>query len=113
MSQLFISHFSHDNFIAQGLADWLSSEGFDDIFLDLDPERGIAAGERWERALIQASFRCEAVIFLVSKAWLKFVLVLEGARIGRGKNKALFAVLIDASLPIGDLPTADRDPGQS
>ena len=29
--------------------DWLEQEGWNDIFLDLDPERGIKAGERWER----------------------------------------------------------------
>jgi hypothetical protein len=41
------------------------------LFLDLDPERGIVAGERWERALNDAARRCEAVLFLISKAWLR------------------------------------------
>jgi len=52
------------------LRDWLAREGWDDVFLDLDPERGIAAGERWERALHEHANRCEAVIFLVSANWL-------------------------------------------
>jgi hypothetical protein len=51
MSQLFISHSSKDNFAAVALSEWLVSEGWDDLFLDLDPERGIVAGERWARAL--------------------------------------------------------------
>jgi TIR domain-containing protein len=54
--------------------DWLAANGWkDEIFLDLDPQRGIAAGERWERALHEAANRCEAVLFLVSKAWLASV----------------------------------------
>ena len=39
-------------------------------FPDLDPERGIAAGQRWKEALQKAAWRCEVVIALVSKEWL-------------------------------------------
>jgi hypothetical protein len=69
-SRIFISHSAADNAEAIALRDWLKSEGWSDLFLDLDPDRGIAAGERWERALIDAARRCEAVLFLISKAWL-------------------------------------------
>ena len=104
MSQIFISHSSRDDFAAKGLADWLQGEGFDDIFLDLDPERGIAAGERWERALNQAALRCEAVVFLVSAAWLASRWCWKEYALARGKNKSLFAALIDEELSIGALP---------
>ena len=70
MSSIFLSHSSKDNFEAVALRGWLAREGWDDVFLDLDPERGIAAGERWERALHEHANRCEAVIFLVSANWL-------------------------------------------
>ena len=71
MSRIFLSHSSANNAEAVALRDWLEREGWkDEIFLDLDPNRGIAAGERWERALNEAANRCEAVLFLVSKAWL-------------------------------------------
>jgi hypothetical protein len=50
------------------LRDWLS-QGFEDLFLDLDSERGLKAGERWQAALKQAAKRCELVIFLVLPAW--------------------------------------------
>src|SRR5262250_3546188 len=70
VSRIFISHSSSDNAPAIALRDWLVAEGWNDLFLDLDPERGIAAGERWERALNEAARRCEAVLFLTSKAWL-------------------------------------------
>jgi len=51
LSRLFISHSSADNAEAVAIRDWRASAGWDDVFLDLDAERGIAAGERWERAL--------------------------------------------------------------
>ena len=47
---------------AIALRDWRIGEGWDDLFLDLDPERGIAAGERWKRAaLILTPMRRAAV----------------------------------------------------
>jgi hypothetical protein len=70
VSRIFLSHSSQNNAEAIALRDWLVAEGWNDLFLDLDPERGIAAGERWERALNEAARRCEAVLFIISKAWL-------------------------------------------
>ena len=104
MSRIFLSHSSTDNFEAEALRKWLASEGWDDVFLDLDPQRGIAAGERWERALHQAANRCEAVVFLVSRNWLASGWCRKEYEVARGLNKKLFAVLIDPSTTIADLP---------
>ena len=46
MTQLFISHSSKNNAEALALSQWLTQDGWDDQFLDLDPQRGITAGER-------------------------------------------------------------------
>jgi hypothetical protein len=43
MSRIFLSS-SKDNFAAIALRDWLASEGWSDVFLDLDPERGSGNG---------------------------------------------------------------------
>src|SRR5262249_39843011 len=40
VSRMFISHSSTDNAPAIAPRDWLVGEGWDDLFLDLDPERG-------------------------------------------------------------------------
>ncbi|SDR64179.1 WD40 repeat [Rhizobiales bacterium GAS113] len=104
MSRIFLSHSSRDNFEAIAMRDWLAAEGWDDVFLDLDPDRGIAAGERWERALHTAANRCEAVIFLVSANWLASGWCLKEHYLARSLNKKLFAALIDPSKKIGDLP---------
>src|SRR5262247_834909 len=69
VSRIFLSHSSENNAETLALRDWLKAEGWDDVFLDVDPDRGIAAGERWERALSEAASRCEAVLFLVSRDW--------------------------------------------
>ena len=104
MSRIFLSHSSKDNFEAVALSYWLASEGWSDVFLDLDPERGIAAGERWERALHAAANRCEGVIFLVSGNWLASGWCLKEYALARGLNKKLFAALIDPSITIASLP---------
>jgi hypothetical protein len=46
VSRIFLSHSSTNNAEAVVLRDWLDTEGWDDISLDTDPERGIAAGGR-------------------------------------------------------------------
>ncbi len=71
MARIFISHSSSDNEYAIVLRDWLLANGWDDLFLDLDPEQGIVAGEKWKEALKEAAHRCEAVLALVSPEWLK------------------------------------------
>jgi hypothetical protein len=60
MARLFLSHSSANNAEAIALRDWLVGHGWDDLFLvlDLDPERGLKAGERWQAALKQAAERC-------------------------------------------------------
>jgi WD40 repeat protein len=104
MSRVFLSHSSTDNFEAIALRGWLASEGWSDVFLDLDPERGIAAGERWERALHDAASRCEAVIFLVSANWLGSGWCTKEYALARGLNKKLFAALTDPTMTIASLP---------
>ena len=104
MSRIFLSHSSKDNFEAIALRDWLASEGWKDVFLDLDPEGGIAAGQRWERALHDAASRCEAVIFLVSANWLGSGWCTKEYSLARGLNKKLFAALIDPTRTIASLP---------
>jgi hypothetical protein len=70
LARLFISHSSRNNDKAIEIRDWLAKNGWDDVFLDLDPERGIVAGERWKDALQKAAQRCEIVLALISAEWL-------------------------------------------
>ncbi len=65
----FISHCGINNDWALRVRDWLVKNGWDDLFLDLDPERDLKAGERWQPALREAADHSEVVLFLVSRAW--------------------------------------------
>ena len=103
MSRVFLSHSSANNVEAVAIRDWLATEGWNEVFLDLDPKRGIAPGERWERALNEAVSRCEAVLFLVSRNWLESRWCLKEFNLARRLNKRLLGLLIE-SIPIDQLP---------
>lgn len=80
------------------------SQGWSDLFVDVDPERGIVAGERWERALNEAASRCEAVLVLVSKAWLGSRWCMNELNLARRLNKRLFGIVIEDGITVNDLP---------
>ena len=61
----------------------------------IDPERGIAAGQRWAHALEEAATRCEAVLYLISEDWLSSKWCWDEYQLAKELNKKLFALLID------------------
>lgn len=87
------------------------AQGWDDLFPDLDPERGIVAGERWEKALYQAANRCDAVLFLISEAWLASEWCAREFRLAQRLNKQIFGLLIE-ELAIAALPAESTDSWQ-
>ena len=103
MARLFISHSSANNAAAVALGDWLSEQGFDDVFLDVDPDRGLAPGERWQEALKAAADRCEAVLFLVSPAWLASKWCLAEFLLAKSLHKCIFGLIIEP-VPFERLP---------
>lgn len=70
MSTIFISHSSADNALATELLDWLRTQGYRSVFLDLDPDEGIEAGERWEKVLYRELVSCSVVLALITESWL-------------------------------------------
>jgi tetratricopeptide (TPR) repeat protein len=106
LARLFISHSSKNDDWAIALKDWLVREGWsgpDDIFLDLDPDRGISAGQRWAHALEDAATRCEAVLFIVSNEWLGSKWCADEYQLANKLNKKLFALLTD-DIALDQLP---------
>ena len=103
MSRIFLSHSSHNDAEAKAIHAWLRSEGWDDIFLDLDPERGIKAGERWQNALRRASSVCELVIFLITPEWAASNWCRTEFLVAKQLNKRIFGVLV-APTPLDALP---------
>jgi formylglycine-generating enzyme required for sulfatase activity len=105
VSRIFLSHSSENNAETLALRDWLKAEGWDDVFLDVDPERGIKPGTSWEEALRDAAQRCEAVLFVISRAWLGSEWCRDEFRLVRHLRKRLFGILIE-DIPRADLPAA-------
>ena len=103
MSHVFLSHSSANNAEAIALRDWLISQGWDELFLDFDAERGLKVGERWQAALIKAQERCGLVILLVSPKWAASKWCLDEFRLAGKLNKRIFSVIIEPT-PLGDLP---------
>ncbi len=106
MARLFISHSSRNDAEALALESWLHGAGWgkEDIYLDISPEGGMAAGQRWVEALDDAQRRCEAIIFLVSKAWLSAKWCREEYDRALQLNKKMFALIIDDDVDLSDLP---------
>ena len=79
------------------------AQGWDDLFLDLDPERGLKAGERWQAALKAAAERCQMVLFLISPAWAASRWCLAEFLLALQMNKRIFGVIVEPT-PLADLP---------
>lgn len=107
MGRIFISHSSVDNLFAVALKNWLKAGGWDDVFLDLDPDRGISAGERWERSLYEAANRCEAILFLISRSWLSSEWCLREYDLAVKLNKRIFGLLVE-DITTSELPLRIR-----
>jgi WD40 repeat protein len=104
VSRLFISHSSRNNPEAAAIHVWLKEQGWDDVFLDVTADRGIAAGEKWERALNEAASRCEVVLFLISRDWIASRWCRKEYELARRLNKRLLGALIEI-IPVADLPS--------
>jgi tetratricopeptide (TPR) repeat protein len=108
MSRIFLSHSNEDSSEAVAIRDWLNEKGWEDVFLDLGPVAGDHTGEGWRRALHEYAARCEAVVFLVSRNWLKSERQRSEYEFARRLNKRVFVTLVE-QLSIKDLPSSMRD----
>ena len=123
MGQIFISHSSLDNTHAEAMRDWLKTEGWSDVFLDLDASVGLAPGQRWREELRKAGERCSAVVVLVSAHWANSKWCLAEFLFAAQLGKEVFPVLVEPcsfeSLPIeltatyqfADISTPDKRAG--
>lgn len=104
MSRIFLSHSSIDELEAVALKQWLLDEGWDDVFLDIDPERGLVAGERWQEALRRAADHCEAVVFIVTPTWARSKWCLAEFLLAKSLHKLIFGAILK-EVAINELPT--------
>ena len=83
--------------------DWLAANGWGDVFLDLDPRRGLVAGDRWQAALKAAAEQCELILILISPEWAKSKWCLAEFLLAKQMNKQILGVVVK-STPYADLP---------
>ncbi|MEO6015035.1 MAG: toll/interleukin-1 receptor domain-containing protein, partial [Devosia sp.] len=103
MGKIFISHSSANNAEALAIHDWLSEQGWGDVFLDLDPKRGLVAGDRWQAALKAAAEQCELILILISPDWAKSRWCLAEFLLAKQMNKQILGVVV-RDTPLADLP---------
>src|ERR1700722_18515368 len=82
----------------------MSEQGFDDVFLDIDPDRGLLPGERWQDALKAGADRCEAVLCLVSPAWLGSRWCHAEFLLAKLLHKRIFGLIVEP-VPFEQVPT--------
>jgi len=92
LTAIFISHRSSDNADAKQLKAWLAGLGFERLFLDFDPMDGIPAGVDWEERIYKELRRCEALLIVLTPAWLASPWCGAERAIAREKGKKIFVV---------------------
>ena len=103
MGKIFISHSSANNAEALAIHDWLAEQGWGDVFLDLDPKRGLVAGDRWQAALKAAAEQCELILILISPDWARSRWCLAEFLLAKQMNKQILGVVVKET-PLADLP---------
>jgi WD40 repeat protein len=103
MGTLFISHSSRNDERAVRVRDWLRENGWNDVFLDLDPVAGLAPGQRWQDELKAAGERCAAVVVLVSPDWVASRWCQTEFLVAVQLGKKIFGILIEKT-PFAELP---------
>ncbi len=105
--QIFISHSSKNNAKAKELLEWLEKNGWQNVFLDLDPERGIQAGDKWQKKLRDACFSCEAILFLMTNDWLNSKWCLAEYLLAKQLGKLCIPLIVE-DVEWGSLPVEMR-----
>jgi hypothetical protein len=94
MPAIFISHSSRDNAAAAEIKAWLTAQSFEEVFLDFDKDSGLGVGDHWERRLYEAIERCQAVIAVVTPAWLASKWCFAEFTSARAQGKSIFPIIL-------------------
>jgi hypothetical protein len=95
MSFLFISHSSVDREAALDIKEPLAAEGYEGLFLDLDPVNGVPVGRSWEQELYSQLRRCGAIILLASRASVQSEWCFAEVCLARSLDRPVFQLSLD------------------
>jgi WD40 repeat protein len=103
--RIFLSYSSDERAEALAIQSWLEKNGWEnEVFVDVDPEHGLSGGEAWRVALRNAAARCEAVILVLSRAWLASKACWNEFQLAEKYAKPCIPVRVDAAVSLKDLP---------
>ena len=94
MARLFLSYRRADEPAAHAVEAALAAEGHD-VFMDCLPDAGIAPGENWENRLYDELQRTDAVVAMVSTAYLDSHWCFAELAIARSRGVTVFPLLLE------------------
>jgi Novel STAND NTPase 1/TIR domain len=92
MSIIFVSHSSKDHEIAQEIKSRLERQHHLSVFLDFDPDKGIIAGQSWERTLYRKLRASRAVVAICTDNYLTSHWCFAEIALARMEGKTIFAL---------------------
>ena len=108
MGEIFISHASADDALVREIVDHLRRDGYRSLFLDFDPEAGIAAGRPWLHELYRTLSQCRALVAVCTASWLRSQWCFAEFAYARALGKAVFVLRADDSRCPRSPPTSRR-----
>ena len=97
MAKVFVSHASEDLRFAEEVHRWLVEDGHE-VFLDRDLRDGIGVGEDWEERLYQRLRWADAVVCVVTSAYLASQWCTAEVAIARSRGSRLLPVLAERGI---------------
>jgi hypothetical protein len=99
MASLFISYSRRDAAAAKAIRKQLRAAGFQAVFLDVDPEDGIPAGQPWERELYARVRLADAIVFLSSPAATSSQWCFAELTLARATGTPIIPVVVEGEIP--------------
>ncbi len=94
MARVFLSHATVDRIPTETVHGWLTAAGHD-AFLDHHPEDGIAPGEAWEVRLHERLRWADAVVSMITSAYLRSTWCTAEVAIARNRGALIIPVLFE------------------
>jgi hypothetical protein len=94
MARVFVSHAGNDRELAHEVHRWLSDDGHQ-VFLDQDLTDGIVVGEVWEQRLYERLRWADAVVCVVTSAYLASPWCTAEVGIARSQGSRLLPLLAE------------------
>ncbi|MFD9737627.1 TIR domain-containing protein [Umezawaea sp. NPDC059074] len=97
MANVFVSHAGEDLRVAAEVREWLVADGHR-VFLDRDLRDGIAVGEEWEKRLHERLRWADAVVCVVTEAYVRSAWCAAEVGIARSRGSRLLPLHAEAGV---------------